>query len=379
MKILLSIHHPISIEGGAPGVTRKLAQEFSLQGHDVRVLSFDDMPRRFHGKLAQVVFPWFVADHVRRTHYDVMDLSSGDGWRLKPGNFSQSLIVFRSHGLEHVSAEQRREAALQNEIQLSWKYPLYHGGWRLREVAQSMRNAELSLFLNKKDHDFAIARLSAVPSRCEIVPNGLPSSFLHLPLSDEPVAGTPLRIAMVGGYLQRKGFSYALEAFRRLLARHSLLEVGFFGIGQGNAALIEKELGNAGLGRVNYVENYNHEDLPKLLGGYHVLLFPSLSEGFAMAPLESMACGLALITTSVGGLPEQLRSGHEAIIIPPANTVAIEHSLETLFNDRSLLQRLRKAGQVSAQKFSWESIASDQLALYAEHLEKKCLFTAGCN
>ncbi|MDA8378539.1 MAG: hypothetical protein M0Z50_16215 [Planctomycetia bacterium] len=66
MKILLSIHHPISIEGCAPGATRQLARAFSRQGHDGTVLSFEDMPCRFQGKIAQVAFPWFIARHVGR-------------------------------------------------------------------------------------------------------------------------------------------------------------------------------------------------------------------------------------------------------------------------------------------------------------------------
>lgn len=374
MKILLAIHHPISIEGGAPGVTRQLARAFSRQGHEVTVLSFEDMPRRFQGKGAQVAFPWFVARYMRRQarEYDVLDLSSGDGCRLKPSDYKQSLMVFRSHGLEHVAAEQRRAAARRGGIKLSWKYPLYHGGWRLHEVAQSLRVADLALFLNQGDRDFAISRLKVDLARCEIVPNGLPAAFLNQPLSDVTDASEPLRVAMIGGFLQHKGFSYAFGALGRLLKRYSALEVGFLGVGKGNTARIEAELGDAGSARVKIVETYVHEDLPELLQDYHVLLFPSLAEGFGMAALEGMACGLALITTSAVGLAERLRDGYEAMIIPPANETAIEHAIEALLNDRALLQRLREAGKMKAQAFSWDRIARDQLALYAQRLAEKC-------
>jgi Glycosyltransferase len=373
MKMLLSIHHPISIEGGAPGVTKQLASAFSRQGHDVTVLSFADMPRRLQGKPAQLVFPWFVARYIEQQarKYDVLDLSSGDGCRLNPNNFKRSLTVFRSHGLEHVAAEQARAAAQRGELKLSWKYPLYHGGWRLHEVARSLRMADLGLFLNQGDRDFAISRLKVDTAHCEIVPNGLTPAFLQQPLSVVPDASAPLRVAMIGGYLHRKGFSYAFGALGRLLERYSVLEVGFLGVGKGNAPKIQEELSDTGRGRVNFVESYAHEDLPKLLQNFHVLLFPSLSEGFPLAALEGMACGLALITTSVGGLAERLRDRHEAMIIPPANETAIEHAIEALLNDRALLQRLREAAQAKAQSFSWDSIARDQLALYAQRLEKK--------
>jgi glycosyltransferase involved in cell wall biosynthesis len=374
MKIFLSIHHPISIEGGAPGVTRQLARAFSRQGHDVTVLSFDDMPRRLQGKEkhAHIAFPWFVARHLQRhaREYDVLDLSSGDGWRLSPAKFRRSLLVFRSHGLEHTAAEQLRAAARLGEVKLSWKYPLYHGGWRLHEVALSLRRADLALFLNQADRDVAVSRLKIDPVRCEVVPNGLPASFLGQPVSAAPDPGAPVRIAMVGSFLQRKGFAYALGALGRLLARCQDLEVCFFGVGKGNSAPIAAGLGGAGVDRVQIVESYAHEQLPALLGTFHVLLFPSLAEGFGMAALEAMACGLALITTSVG-LAERLRDGSEAMIIPPANEAAIEHAIEALLLDRALLQRLREAGQAKAQSFSWDAIARDQLNLYAHRLGEK--------
>lgn len=374
MNILLSIHHPISIEGGAPGVTKQLAGAFSRQGHDVTVLSFEDIPRRFQGKAAQLVFPWVVARHIDRQarRYDVLDLSSGDGCRLNPDKHKRSLIVFRSHGLEHVAADQAHAAAQRGELKLSWKYPIYHGGWRLHEVARSLRMSDLGMFLNLFDCDFAIRRLKVDPARCVIVPNGLPTTFLQQPLSVAPEANVPFRVAMIGGFLQGKGFSYAFGAFARLFERYSSLEVGFLGVGKGNASRIEEELGEAGHGRVKIVENYAHEHLPRLLRDYHVLLFPSLAEGFGMAALEGMACGLALITTSVVGLAERLQNWHDAIIIPPADEAAIEHAIEALLNDRSLLQHLREAGQAKAQSFSWDSIARDQLALYAQRLEEKC-------
>ncbi len=183
MKILLSIRHPISIEGGAPEVTRQLARAFSQQGHDVTVLSFENMPRRLQGKVAQLAFPWFVARHIGREarKYDVLDLSSGDGWRLNPGHHRQSLIVFRSHGLEHVAVEQRRAAARLGELKLSWKYPLYHGGWRLREVAQSLRVADLGLFLNQADRDFAVSRLKVDPASAKSSPTACHQNFYSNP------------------------------------------------------------------------------------------------------------------------------------------------------------------------------------------------------
>jgi glycosyltransferase involved in cell wall biosynthesis len=71
------------------------------------------------------------------------------------------------------------------------------------------------------------------------------------------------------------------------------------------------------------------------------------------------------------GVPERLQDRREAMIIPPANEAAIEHAIEALLDDRALLQHLREAGQAKAQSFSWDSIARDQLALFAQRLGEK--------
>ena len=354
-------------------MTRALASAFAERGCDVTILSFDDLPTHLQGKKAQVAFPWFVAHSVSRskTAFDVLDLSSGDGWRLDQTRFPGSLLVFRSHGLEHVADSRRRAAAQRREVELSWKYGLYHGGWRLREVAIALRNADLALLLNNADRDYAVANLGVSMGRTEVVPNGLPRAFLGQTLPAQPAVTECLRIAMIGSYLPRKGYGFALGPLRRLMERYPTLGVGFFGIGIGNGAAIRSQLGEFSAARVRITEEYAHHDLPALLTGFDIILFPSLSDGFGMAAVEGMSCGLALITTPLCGLAERLTNGYDAIIIPPASEKAIEAAVERLITDPPLLQRLRKAGLAQAQSLSWESVAREQLGLYARHLAKK--------
>ncbi|MDA8378537.1 MAG: glycosyltransferase family 4 protein, partial [Planctomycetia bacterium] len=312
MKVLLVASCLYNADAGVAGATLSLARAMRNNGADADVLFYDDiMGSSVKTSIRGIIFPFKLIKLDRLDSYDVVDVASGDLWFLAmfnklAGRNHRTLLVARSHGLEHVVAEQHRAAARRGETKLSWKYPVYHGGWRLREVAQSLRMADLGLFLNQGDLDFAVSRLKVDPARCEIVPNGLSPTFLKQPLSVVPNAREPLRVAMIGGFFQRKGLAYAIGALRRLLARYSVLEIGFFGVGKDNAPRIEAELGNMGSGRVKIVENYVHEQLPELLQNYHALLFPSLAEGFGMAALEGMACGLALITTSVVGLAERL-------------------------------------------------------------------------
>ena len=76
---------------------------------------------------------------------------------------------------------QTRSGAKQGNIRLSWKYPLYHGGYRLWEVARSLRCADLALMLNQHDRDFAASNLKVDPAKLRVVRNGIPETLLNLP------------------------------------------------------------------------------------------------------------------------------------------------------------------------------------------------------
>lgn len=106
--------------------------------------------------------------------------------------------------------------------------------------------------------------------------------------------------------------------------------------------------------------------------GHQIKLFPTISEGFGLALIEAMACGLAPITTETPGPMEIVRHGQDAIVIPCRNTTAIVQALERLMGDRPYLEQLRRNAQITAQRYSWSCIAQDTLALYekAHYLRK---------
>lgn len=380
VRILLTIHGEHTADAGAPGVTLRLAEAYRRRGHDASVLSFSDLPDRWPLQAKQLVFPHLVAHRVAQRAraadgIDVLDASTGDAWlhaslaRRRRTSWSAPLIVTRSHGLEHSLDREVRQAARAGGAELSWKYPLYTGGLRLREVGRSLRLADLSLLLNQADHDLAVQRLGVAPERAVIVRNGIPAAFQGLP-GPEPIRATaPLRIAVVGAYTERKGIRTAAAALGPLLARHPDWSVSFLGTGC-PAEEVHTDYPAAVSRQITVVAHYANTDLPGLLAGHQVHLFPTLSEGGPIALLETMACGLAPVVSAVPGPVEVVRDGVNGLLVPPSDPAAVEQALELLDSQPELLHAVRRSAHADAQRYAWQQIADEQLAVFEELLRR---------
>ncbi|WP_254721858.1 glycosyltransferase family 4 protein [Kovacikia minuta] len=262
------------------------------------------------------------------------------------------------------------EEVQRGNLQFSWKYPLYRGSIRLWESAASMRLADLVLLLNRRDREYAVEHLGVDPQKAHVIPNGIPEAFLNLPFEPLP-ENAPLRIAQIGTYIVRKGVQYATPALNTILARYPQVSVSLLG----TDCPEEKVYADFDPGvrdRVTVVPYYTHETLPDLLKGHQIKLFPTISEGFGLALIEAMACGLAPITTDTPGPMEMVRDGQDAIVIPCRDTEAIVQAVERLIGDRPYLEQLRRNAYTTAQRYSWSRIAQDTLALYekARYLRK---------
>ncbi len=113
---------------------------------------------------------------------------------------------------------------------------------------------------------------------------------------------------------------------------------------------------------VIFTDYVPEEDVPLLMSGAKMFVFPSLYEGFGMPPLEAMACGTPVITSDAASLPEVV--GDAGLTFPVKDTKALTQNMERLLDNAKLCERLSEAGIERAGQFTWESSAKKLIGIY---------------
>lgn len=374
MRILLSIHHDLDPDTGAPGATLALGKSLAEEGNSVEYLSFDDMPGKPPFIAATVAFPYFAAAQMaaRAGHgLDVIDASTGDAWvwsRLDRRS-GRPLLVTRSHGLEHLFQARETEQAAREGRKLSRRYPLYWGGWRLREVALSLRGSDLVFVLSEEERAYAVDRLGVRPERVRLTANGVPDSFLEKAREAGENPGGPA-IAWVGAHRAIKGVEHGSAALASALEADPDLRVSFFGPGVPAATVLARFPPHLH-DRLAVTERYHRDELPMLLRGHSIAFFPSLSEGFSLALVEAMVCGLAPIASDIPGNRETVADGADGVLVPAGDASAATAAILRLKRDGELLSRLRQAATMAGERYSWKRIAAQTAAAYREAIERR--------
>jgi MMP alpha-(1->4)-mannosyltransferase len=118
-------------------------------------------------------------------------------------------------------------------------------------------------------------------------------------------------------------------------------------------------------GTVHFTGRLTRNELVKRYSAARIAVVPSLYEGFGLPAAEAMACGVPVIATTGGALPEVV--GDAGILVPPKNADALAAAIKQLLADKQARQRMSEAGTRRVrEKFSWQQAARKTLEVYQE-------------
>ncbi len=362
MRVLLTIHHHLDRDSGAPGATLSLAKGLEQLGVEVAILSFDDLPQRLPALAKEALFPEFVARELWRSanRYDVVDAATGDAWLWALGRRRSPTLVTRSHGLEHIGWQADTVALRGAETpRPRLRTRLYHGWWRLREVELSLALADACVFLNSGDRQWASERFGIEPSRCFVVGNGLRDELLAAAETVE----TGDHVAIVGSWNPRKGCLTAATAMSKIAAHNPRARFRLLGTVADERQVLSS-LDAQLRPRVTVIPRYQNVELPQLLAGCGVIVAPSLAEGFNIALREAAACGLAPVASDIPAHRDFVEHGDNGLLFPAGDADALARQVLRVLDDPELRKRLAERAARQARALRWRAIAERNLQIY---------------
>jgi glycosyltransferase involved in cell wall biosynthesis len=201
---------------------------------------------------------------------------------------------------------------------------------------------------------------------------GLRGAFVLLPLGVDvarflpgtrpPPSGT-LRVGFVGRLIPHKGVDVLLEA----VAGDQRLRAELFGAGPESDRLVGLATRLGVADRVTFHGHVGEEEIPDTYRRFDVLAVPSVPmpgwlEQFGRVVVEAQASGIPVVASASGALPDVV--GEDGLLVPPRDPSALRSALVRLLDEPGLWERLRAAGIAGARRSSWDTVATDQMALY---------------
>jgi glycosyltransferase involved in cell wall biosynthesis len=199
-------------------------------------------------------------------------------------------------------------------------------------------------------------QMGARPSQLAVVPVGVdPAHFRPLP----GVGRVPGRIMTTASAdVPLKGLLPLIEAVAKVRTERpaELVVVGT----PRETSEVPAAIARLGLeGAVRLVGAVDDRRMIELYAEAEVAVVPSLYEGFSLPAVEAMACGVPLVATTGGALPEVVgRHGRTGLLVPPADPSALAAAVGRLLDDAEARRRIGAAGRARVlERFSWRATA----------------------
>ncbi|MEP7041499.1 MAG: glycosyltransferase family 4 protein [Dokdonella sp.] len=319
-------------------------QQFERLGHehDVDVLVAVDFRDRWRGRRGDPAvrnlhvgyFTFFYPPRFGRSVHAfcwLLSLLLQQGWRLRRARYDCLLASWAYPDAVAVSWLARwlklpyAVKVHGSDLNMQANHALRRG-----QIARAMGGAGAIVAVSQALADKAV-ELGVDRARTHTVYNGVDTErFAPAPRANaRERLNLPARdpiVLYVGNLKQTKGCVDLLEAFPALLAQRPGALLVFVGEGPARATLLKRSADLGIAQQVQLAGAVAHADLPTWFCSADLLCLPSHNEGVPNVVLEAMACGIPVVATRVGGIPEILPE-YAGILVPAQAIEAIGQAL----------------------------------------------------
>jgi glycosyltransferase involved in cell wall biosynthesis len=170
---------------------------------------------------------------------------------------------------------------------------------------------------------------------------------------------------------QDKGAFDLINAFAEL-AKEDRDRVELFLAGNGDLAAANQLIAELSLtDKITILDWLNPQQRDKLLAEADGFILPSYNEGLPMSMLESMAWGLPVIVTPVGGIPEVIIHQQNGLLVEPGNREQLVTAMQSLIRDEDLRMSLGMAARQSVEGLDIQSYMKSLVEVYNSVIEER--------
>ena len=301
---------------------------------------------------------------ARRDEFDVVHDNQSLGY---------GLLAVRAAGLPVVGTV-HHPVAVDRELELAHAGPKRRLALRrwysfCRMQARVARRLDRIVAVSRSARDDVLGYFRVDPSSVSVVHNGVDSELFR-PLPEVSKFRGRL-VTTASADVPLKGLVYLIEAVAKLRTER---EVSLVVIGKQSA----KSKARAAIERygledaVTFESRVDRLRLVELYARSEVAVVPSLYEGFSLPAVEAMSCGVPVVGTRVGAIPEILGAKGEAgMLAPPGDVESLVAALRQLLDDDAARAELGRRGRERATgMFSWRATALATVAQYEKAIAR---------
>lgn len=373
MKIAQVSPYDFAYSGGVQEHIRHLSEHFQAQGHQVRILTPSSADEDEHDgnviRVSDTILPLpFSGSIVRIT------ISPRVYWRIKHILEEAKFDIIHLH--EPIAPLLPLVVLRHAKTVTVGTFHAYRDTHAVYEWAKPA----IQPFIDRLDGKIVVSQAARstvaryFPGEYEVIPNGVEFDRF----ADGTITGVPEfddgrpNILFVGRLDKRKGVKYLLQAFRFIKAAvpdARLLVVGRYD--KAEAEPFVWYVQRYGLRDVHFVGYVTSDELPRYYRTARVVCVPSTGfESFGIVLLEAMASGTPVVASDIPGYRTALTDGVEGRLVPPGNADELASATIALLNDRQQQAIMGHAGQRTARRYRWETVAQRILEYYEKLLAR---------